>query len=486
MKNLFGIFPTKTSVPLSIIFLILLGTLSKLLFLNSVPLFGDEALYCYLGYLFTIKPFGYVFSIATQIWKDSPGLLILNAINFKIFGQSHPIEICRLSSVISSFISVAIFYLFIRLFSAEKRVHLAAIAFLLFNPFNFFFDRTSLMDVPLVAFLLMFLYFSLRFLQRDRLFFLIASLFSFVCMFFTKINSLVIIPVVVWISVRDRELFQLRLRYFLSLAMVSALSLFVTIRYTNIWDTVFYHVGVPLNIFQLVSRFIQNMRIMASWYRQFLTPLIFILVGIGAWHMMKKKHGALVFILPFFLSFYALVSINLFPRYLLFTLPFLALLVGFSVYTRIARFLFIAMMVAFISSDYYVLMNSNKALLAYETRYEYFFDWGSGIGTQKALMYLSSLNEEKIVLLVPTDLLGLFEILKMEHTPKTPIQFEFFSDTTVLENLLRKKREEKIYIVSTPYHEWITKILTDFPAIILHTTDGFDRNSIILYELSLP
>lgn len=456
-------------------------TVSKALFLDKTPLFGDEALYCYLGTTYHTQPFSEALSLTINYWKDAPGLIWLNAINLLIFGQSQPIEVCRFTSVLFSAFSAGVFYLFTGLLINNPSIRFWSLVFLLLNPLSFFFDRTSLMDPPQVFWMLLYLYFSLKYLKDSNFAALIISLFSYVAMFTTKFNALINIPIVIGLNYWNRAVYRLRIRYYVLLVMVVFVSLMLSVRYTHIWETVFYHVDTPLSLRLLVGRIITNLRIMLSWYRQFFTPLVLPFLLLGTWHLYRKKQTIIVWIFLSIIGFYAVVSINLFPRYLLLTVPFIALIVGYSAYSSFGRMLLGVLIVIFIFNGYRVIMEPSKALLAQETRYEYFEDWGSGIGTKQAIEYFVSTLTNQVFIVVPTDLEGLFRIITMHYAPQLHAQLIFFRDATELRTMLETKRELPIFIIATPYHEWITTVLRDFSAPMIYATNKTQRNSILIY-----
>ncbi len=458
-------------------------TISKALFLDKTPLFGDEALYCYLGTTYHTQPFSEALSLTINYWKDAPGLIWLNAINLLIFGQSQPIEVCRFTSVLFSAFSAGVFYLFTGLLINNFFIRFWSLVFFVLNPLSFFFDRTSLMDPSQVTWMLLYLYFSLKYFKTSNPTSLIVSLFAYIAMFITKFNALISIPIVMGFNYWNRTVYKIRLNYYLSLAVMVAISLAFSVRYTHIWETVFYHVDTQQNFWQLIVRSIANLRIILSWYRQFFTPFFIPLLFLGTWHLYKKKQMIIVWILLFIIGFYAVVSINLFPRYLLLTIPFVALIVGYSAHSSFGRIMLGVLSIIYLLNGYQVITDPNKALLAHETRYEYFEDWGSGSGTKQAIDYFSTTTLKKETLIaVPTDLEGLFRIIKMHYAPTLPAQFAFFRKTTELQEILETKRDQQIFVIATPYHEWITIVLHSFSFPMIYATNETRRNSILIYE----
>lgn len=466
------------------LFFILFATGIKSLFLDTTPLFGDEALYCYLGYRLYSNPFLQAFDITVNHWKDAPGLPLMNAINFGIFGQSYPIQTCRFVSVVASFVAGVVFLQLVRLFTSNKRVWFASLAFFLLNPFSFFFDRTSLMDAPLVSFVLLFFYFSLIFFKKGKVIYLLLALVSFVFMFFTKFNSLLVLPVIFSFPLLQPQRYRFRRSYYVLVLAALSIVVWMTAYFTKTWETVFYHINDSRNLFSVLSKIAQNIRLITSWYAQVLTPLALVLIFFGFISAFAKKLYSLAFTLPFLVLFYAVVSQNLFPRYFLFTLPFIAILIGFAVRSRWGMLGFLVLMLTFIWGDFQIIFNPYKAPLAHETRYQFFTDWSSGIGAKKAVEYFSKQSKYKpFKVLVPIDLQGLFSMTKLAYVPESVFTYLFFPDKNTMIQLLENYSDSNIFIVSTPSHNWVLEAIMEIDYIQkLYKTNGNERNSIFIYS----
>lgn len=466
-----------------IIIIILLTTFLKASYLDLTPLFGDEALYCHLGYLLATKPFIPALDYAVNHWKDAPGLLLADALSLRLLPFLSPILACRLVPVFFSMLSAFVLYAIVQLLIPDKRVHLLTILFYLFNPFNFFFDRTNLMDVPLVFYSLLFFYLSLSYLKggsRKKLIFLSVS---FIFMVLTKFNAFLMIPPVFIFLVLWLKRFRYAKTYLLTILFISMIIVFLTFFLTQIWETVFYHTSKSFSLSDIFLRPLFTMKLMLSWYRQFLTPWGLLLILVGIHYGFRLRLSAIVFTLLWFLLFYAVVSETIFPRYLLMTLPFMALLVGLNAPKKFLLAISLILLVFYFTNDVKILANPKEASLATEVHYEYFDDWSSGAGMKMLIYYLEQTPKERSVILIPSDYEGLWYITKRSYAPLLTISEEIFSKEDIDVNL-NKHAKEKILIIATPYHDWIEKNLESRRKNLIFASNGFQRNSILLYEVS--
>lgn len=465
---------------------LLLSTVAKITELTRTPFFGDEALYCYLGLKFIREPFWNALSTAVNYWKDAPGLLLLNAISLRIFGQTNPILSCRLTGVFSSLVSGTTFYYALKFINIPDRVRITALLFLLINPFSFFFDRTSLMDTPLLTFILFFLVASVVYLKHGSTWRLGMALFGYILAFLTKFNAVIILPLVLVVS-RIATHRAYRRIFATGLVLTTILLVVASYLYTNVWETVFYHMDTNnLSLESNLIRMFKNLKAIIVWYSEFLTPATLFILVWGIVNAVRRKHYYAFTSLIFLILFYSVVSGNLFPRYLLITLPLISLLVGYVAYSRLGFATIMVLLIIFSIRDMRIVMTPNSAPIARHTKYEFFEDWGSGIGTEKLFKYFKTRpGQMPHALLAPTDLEGLFSIEKEMQVPKTSVILVFYRDTSDIENYLLTSGNKKIYLATTPFHErfvdYVNKISNTTKIL---ETNGMERNSILLYDVT--
>ena len=474
---------TKNLTKYSFLLFICIITGLKALFLKRTPLFGDEALYCFLGLKFLNTPLASAWKYGTIFWKDAPGLLLLNALSLKLFGQMNPIFACRMTSVICSGFSAIVFYRIAIFISKNKKASLIATILLLLNPFSFFFDRTSLMDAPLVTFILLFLYFSLRFLKSGKWRYFIGTILALILMFMTKFNSLLILPYTFYLMYGQDFNTAYKKKYLFSVFIITGILIFYTAATTKIWETVFYHVDSSLALEDLFTRTERNIKLIMSWLAQFLSLPILGLFFWGFLEGIKRQKTNIVLISPFFFLIYAVTSLTLFARYLLFILPFFFLTISFVESRRIGKLLLYGLLIYFIWNDSLILISPEKAALAKEVKFEFFQDWGSGIGTQILFKQLLNFSGISSKLIIPIDLLGLVSISNIAYAPNYKIETITVSNSTELEQLLKNK--EQYLIITTIQHEWMNKPLSLYKNTkLLFTTNSRQRNAVLLYEKS--
>ncbi len=314
---------------------------------------------------------------------------------------------------------------------------------------------------------------------------LVLTMISFLAMFFTKFNSLIILPWLVLVILMKKNQKTFLIHYILTLGVLVAGVVLTTYFFTNTWETIFYHVNTSLNFGDLILRFIKNTKVMLTWYSQFLTPFSFILLVIGVYFAYRRNYLRIIILVPFVILVYAMVLQNLFPRYLLLTLPFIALIISLSSLSKVGMKALVILIIAFVVNDYLILTKPDMAKIAAQTRFEYWQDWGSGVGTNKLINYLGqNSNFENAIVFIPTDLEGLFVITKQQYQPNAKIDFEFVNNREDFINKLSNSEKKNTYIVSTPFHENLTQTIKQIKSSkLIYTTHGTARNSVLLYAI---
>ena len=149
--------------------LVVLVTLVRFINLLKTPVFGDEGLYCYLGYQINHLPPPDSVNLVVNFWKDAPLLPLLNAIALKLFPFAPPLWTCRAAVTVISGMGAII------LFSLGGWW---AFFFYSLNPFSFFVDGTILMEPVLNVAILAFMAATLAAMKQSTKLSLTLAAFS--------------------------------------------------------------------------------------------------------------------------------------------------------------------------------------------------------------------------------------------------------------------------------------------------------------------
>jgi len=351
------------------------------------------------------------------VWKDAPLLPILNGWALLIPGLS-PIFACRGTVVVMAAIGALFLWGITR--------NWWVLIFYLLNPFNFFIDRTSLMESVFVTMVLFYLWTVLR----GKKFLSIAAVGL---LFAAKQSALIALPFP-WLlegKLKKNTLITMGLGVFFAVLLKLT---------TPLWDTAQMHVSVVVDI----SRIKQNLWLMENWIIQYLEwpgMLVVVLGGVMAVH--KRRFGV-ISILVLIGGVYGFTGFRLFPRYLLVMMPFMAMLVGEVAKYKWGKISIALVLLIFIHKDWMILTAPKGAAIAKEDHYQFWEDWSSGLGTKAAVDYLRGENYSGS-LWVPQDLKGMWIITQLSYAPGRRWDEHFYT--------LAEEIGKSGWIINTSHHQ---------------------------------
>ena len=463
--------------------IIVIVTLFRLFNLKSTPLFGDEALYCNLGVEFSKGDLAGAWNLTVNDWKVAPLLSTLQGLVLAITPSSDPVILCRGVSVFAGSITAVLIFLLSRELTKNKSVQLAALMFALLNPFNFFSDRTSLQE-PLVTMFIVLMVFLMVRVEREKsysqIFLLIVSLFL---AFLSKLSAFIALPSLLLIAFSRAK--RTRGKLVLTLTVVSVIFYFWSIQYTNLWETVGYHTSADLDIGVLVRRLRGNLHLTLNWYQQYLSPWFFLVVGLGSWRVFKTKKFMWIFVPALIIGGYSLTTVGYFPRYLLLSLPFLALLVGFAAETKLGMVIVMIMILSYLRNDWKIVMQPTVANLAKEDRYQFYEDWTSGLGMEAALNFLDKEGRYNQIILPPGTGKSTFQLLYQSFKPGLKLVIHLVNSEEDLRKLLSLLDLGKTVVVTKPHlQSLINGVRNDFLVESVFASNEDRRNSVLILRLS--
>ena len=419
--------------------------------LLKVPVFGDEGLYCYLGYQINHLSPPDSINLIVNFWKDAPLLPLLNAVALKLFPLAPPLWTCRAAVTAISGMGAII------LFSLGGWW---AFFFYLLNPFSFFLDRTILMEPVLNATILAFMAATLAAMKRSTKLSLTLAAFSTGLVLTAKQTGILVLPIpLVW-ALLERHKFPHLKRVSAIIAITAAGLIGLALTTTQLWDTAAMHTTTVLSLPRLKT----NLWLIGSWLIQYWTWWVTPVIILG-WRWKW------ILTVAYFILTFVLFGWTLFPRYLLIVVPFVALLAGHASRNALGKALLIILLVIFVKRDLTILFQPDKAHLAKETRYQFFEDWGSGLGTKAALEWLKNQKfAPQTVLLIPQDIQGLWVMSQLSFTPDLNLDTYFYTNDQLI--------NQSGLLVATSHQSIPTG------TVRLMTTNADNRNSVTIYQLS--
>lgn len=408
--------------------LLIIFLISRLVNLGILPIFADEAIY--LRWTQLINQ-GHLFAPLTDgktplfMWLLSPLLRL----------GFDPLLTGRFLSVLAGTGTIlGVYFLAQKLFS--KQVAVISSLLVIFCPFLLFYDRMSLTDSMLTAFIVWSAYFA-----------------SGVPFGLTAAAALLVKP---------SALIYLLLIPFLDLkswkkqivAGAIALGIYNLLRFSGS----FYMIKQrSLDYIQApnLNHLLNTIKVFATWIASYLSwplLLIFLISLILAFKLREKKILILsVWVLiPFLFS--AAVGKIVYPRYLLPLVPFILIIVGWGLkqikFGWLLIFLFIFSWFKF---DYLLLTQPEIAPFHQAEKEQYFYTWAAGYGLKDIRDYLRNLPKNQSVLVATEGSFGTLPNgleIYFNHSPNIQIFGVGFPKTTVspaMEQAL--KDEKKVYLV---------------------------------------
>lgn len=392
-----------------------------------LPIFTDEAIYIYWAKFIADTHSSWFISLA----DGKPPLLIWTiAVFLSIFPSDWYLFAGRLPSVITGFISMIAIYLTAKeLFRASKPGYFAAILYALL-PFTLLYDRMALFDSMLQSMLLLSVYFAARTARtlafRDAVlwgFFLGLALLSkptaLMFVFMTPIAFLML-------TKADFKKDIKKILFAIITSVVISQVIDNLQRVSNVYDrAALKNAQFQQPLSELIKNplglTIGNMHGIYDWtVAYFSYP--FLILGLVAFIFLLFKKTKIALILGAFwlvpLLALATVGREIFPRYILFTTPYLLLAVSYllykfyseSIYQRaVVIILLIASLIQPLQMSYYILTDPTKAALAKEDKQQYVTHHPAGYGVKEVIDLVDGqVAKGKNVTLVTQGTFGLF------------------------------------------------------------------------------
>ncbi len=430
------------------------------------PVFGDEGLYCYLGYQINRLPVKDSSNLVLNIWKDAPLLPVINAVALRLFPSPAPLWTCRAAVTIAAGLGA------VTLFGIGGW---GAMLFYLLNPFNFFLDRTVLMEPVLNTAMLGFLSMSLLAMRRGTRKLMILTGLTTALVLTAKQTGILVLPIPFIIALLRRKRFPYFKQVLVTTVVVASGLIWLALRTTRLWDTAAMHTTTTVSILRIKN----NLGLMGKWLIQYWSWWVIPVVILG-W----RSRWALM--ATYFVLVFATLGWSLFPRYLLIVVPFVALIAGQAAKNLAGKIMFTILLVIFVRRDVTILLQPDKARLALETRYQFFEDWGSGLGTKVAVEWLRGQElSGSTVLLVPQDIQGLWVMSQLSFAPQINLATNFYTNDKSLIDQIEAYDNKPILLVATAHHwQLVNLVKQKYTLQRLLATHGDNRNSVTIDKIN--
>jgi len=379
--------------------LLLVFGITRLVNLDLLPIFADEAIYIRWAQLIWQKTYYFFIPLSDGktplfMWLLAP-LLRLGA---------DPLLTGRVLSIISGLATLlGVYYLTKALF--DKKTALLAAILVILQPFLLFYDRLSLTDSLLTALIVWSFYFTHRLFSRPSLKFGAILGFLAGAVLLTKPSGLLFLLLnILLIQMKNiKKLIKSGL-----LAAIIAAGLYNFLRLSSAFPLISSRSHDYLRSNQEILHgfsqyFLPTFKVFFSWLVSYLSwPAIF-LVMISLLLAVKKK-TTIIIILFIWALMPLLVQVSIgkiiYPRYLLPLIPFLIIILswGLTKINKIVWLLALVFILSWLKFDWFILTNPLQAPLDPWEKGQYLQQWSSGYGLKEIKDYLNNLPQDQQVL----------------------------------------------------------------------------------------
>ncbi|MBL7150661.1 glycosyltransferase family 39 protein [Candidatus Microgenomates bacterium] len=461
------------------IFFLTLFFATRLINLNSLPIFTDEAIYIRWGDIALHDAFHRFISLEDGkqplfIWLMFPFLKLI----------SDPLIAGRLVSVLAGSFSLAGIYLVAKRLFSQKTALWASFLYII-CPYFLWYDRLAIYDSLTNAFAIWSLYFTLLFYQKKDLGTAFLLGFSWGGGLLTKSSAqffIFLFPItIILLFIRDcqnsksatRNL-QLATRY--SLIFYSFIALVVALVMQNIMRLSYlYHMVGLKNLSFIVSwseffahpfaRFWGNFEGTFPWIITYLTIPLALISAYGLFKLLKQSFWkALILFSWFIFPYLALISFGkvVYPRFFLFmSFPFLILAAhGLSKFTKGALGVLIILSI-FLYPLYFssqIIFNVKNAPIPRNDRDQFLDDWPSGYGIPESVEFFKQVSQEEPIFVGTEGTFGLTPYALQLYLPsrdysEITIRGYWPLNSDVIEELSLQAQDQPTYLITKDTQE---------------------------------
>lgn len=418
---------------LAAIGLIVLYFVTRLIFLDRLPIFTDEAIYIRWTQIAANDAAWRYISLTDGkqpmfVWIGMP---ILNFI-------SDPLVAGRLVSVIAGFFTLCgLFVLTYELFRNRFAAFLVALLYIVF-PFAVVYDRMALYDSLVAAFAVWAVYFSVLLVRKVRLDVALVLGFILGGGMLTKSNanfSILMLPFTLLLfNFKDKKwkINLIRFGLFVLLAVGIAEVMYNFLRLSPFFHIIkeknqifiYYPFSIPLS--QNFELFIGNLKGLLNWLFTYLTPSFVILIIMSIFTKKYWRERILLF-LYFLAPFMALALFGkvIFPRFIFFMSIYLLPLAAFGLTMAIdwvnkfmkerkmnmpavVSSLLIILVIIYpvkISADF--IFNPGNAKIADADVRQFISEWPAGGGVKESIEFFNNESKNRKILIATEGTFGL-------------------------------------------------------------------------------
>lgn len=438
---------------------------TRLYLIENTPLFSDESLNIFISQDILNKNF------ASPL---STGYLPIHFLIQAIF-QLLPFSLITSSRLASVFWGLLGLPIFIRIcqvlaLSSKKLTVIWASIFYIASPFLAFFQRQATQESAVIFFSLLTISTSLNFLRQGNILNRLTFIFSVVAALLTKTTAVFAIPGVFLlplILIRNHRLSSTFINVFIAIFLT-----FLVLLTRPFFPIIHHHLVLSylspsqsISAAEILSKFIHNFKITASWTLSYLTWPIALLILATTLKSKKTRFKLNITLLVWFifsLLFLCLSVTSPYPRYLatLF-IPLYALLsVNLPKLNQKKQILAAFLLIPSIIFDIQLIANLKTAPLPALDKWQYAEGWTSGYGfpeigkivenypfQNKKILYVEDSSYKRAALTMPADIQ--IRVFAQMRDREAPLPATLPLDGLILYNFWKPPESANIKIIYT-------------------------------------
>lgn len=412
---------------------------TRLINLQIIPIFTDEAIYSYWAQVALNDPANRYISLVDG---KQPLFIWISAV-FQNF-ISDPLIATRMTSVFSGALSVIGIYLVTKELFGQKVAKLASLLYV-FLPFTLLYDRLALYDSLLTMLGLFSIYFSILMVKNPRLDIALLNGMTIGLALLTKSSGyfyIFYIPATLLLINRNGKDFKPKLFKWFYLSFLTVV--LAQIMYNTLRLSPFFYIISQKNLEfirplgEVIDKpflhLSSNLTTIINWFSSYLGLPLLILFFLSIFYFLYKRN--LKILLLSFLIFFPLASEGffnkvLYPRFLLFYFPYMIIVISLSLLQLIefrhkyAKYIKLSILLFFIFpllNSFLLLTNPASAKIADSDLGQYLNDWPAGFGVKETVSLIRESAKSRPTYVATEGTFGLLPFA---------LQIYFFGDSKV-------------------------------------------------------
>lgn len=483
------------------IVIVLIFGVTRIVNLGIIPIFTDEAIYTYWAQVALHDPANRYISLEDGkqplfIWLAALAQLVIN----------DPLLAARSISIFSGAISLVVIYLLAKDLFGAKTARLAALLYVVL-PFTLLYDRMALYDSLLTAICLLTVYLSIKLAQKPRLDYALLTGIVLGAGLITKSSAvlfLVLLPApLVLLSLKKKTWLKQTLRWIplAALTAIMAEVIYNSLRLSQLFyliDRKNYSFIRPISAFlkEPFALFYSNSTSILKWITSYIGyPLlaIFVLTLIYGLYTKNRKIILLAVYVLFPFAIEVFFNIVLYPRFVLFYIPYLIIIVAFGFcllwqsgkVNKIVCLLIFILAVGYpIVNSFLLLTNPTRAQIASSDYGQYIDSWPAGYGVKEVTSVLTKESQKGPVYMGTEGTFGLLPFaLNIYFSDKSNPQIVGFwpvNADALPQQVLAAAKTKKTYFL---FNENQKEILNPKLHLIAKYQKGTSTSFMRLYEV---